>query len=144
MVTSAQKILLYPTFYEGQEQKYYPGRLQPDIFMFGPEPTQQVWPHMEYMIKKFGNKFFMIGSDYVWPRVTNEFTKEKLKELGGEVVGELYIPFNTPQYEFGAARDPRLEGQHHLPHADRQRHREFPQAVRCRRHEQGLRPLDGG
>jgi urea transport system substrate-binding protein len=54
---------------------------------------------MEYMIKKFGKNFFMIGSDYVWPRVTNEFTKEKLRELGGQVVGELYIPFNTPQYE---------------------------------------------
>jgi urea transport system substrate-binding protein len=67
--------------------------------MFGPEPTQQVWPHMEYMTKQFGKKFFMIGSDYVWPRVTNEFTKEKLKELGGQVVGEVYIPFNTPQYE---------------------------------------------
>ena len=99
VVASADKVLLYPTFYEGQEQKYYPGVCNKNIFMFGPEPTQQVWPHMEYMIKHFGKKFFMIGSDYVWPRVTNEFTKEKLKELGGEVVGEVYIPFNTPQYE---------------------------------------------
>ncbi len=99
VVTSAKKVLLYPTFYEGQEQKYYPGVCNRDIFMFGPEPTQQVWPHMEYMVKKFGNKFFMIGSDYVWPRVTNEFTKEKLKALGGSVVGEVYIPFNTPQYD---------------------------------------------
>ncbi|MBX5453060.1 MAG: substrate-binding protein [Acidobacteriia bacterium] len=99
VVTAAKKVLLYPTFYEGQEQKYYPGVCNPDIFMFGPEPTQQVWPHMEYMMKNFGKKFFMIGSDYVWPRVTNEFTKEKLKELGGSVVGELYIPFNTPQYD---------------------------------------------
>lgn len=99
VVTSANKVLLYPTFYEGQEQQYYPGVCNKNIFMFGPEPTQQVWPHMEYMTKKFGKKLFMIGSDYVWPRVTNEFTKEKLKELGGEVVGELYIPFNTPQYD---------------------------------------------
>ena len=99
VVAAANKVLLYPTFYEGQEQKYYPGVCDKNIFMFGPEPTQQVWPHMEYMTKHFGKKFFMIGSDYVWPRVTNEFTKEKLKELGGEVVGELYIPFNTPQYD---------------------------------------------
>ncbi|MBV9533195.1 MAG: substrate-binding protein [Bradyrhizobium sp.] len=99
VVASANKVLLYPTFYEGQEQKYYPGVCNKNIFMFGPEPTQQVWPHMEHMTKQFGKKLFMIGSDYVWPRVTNEFTKEKLKELGGEVVGEVYIPFNTPQYE---------------------------------------------
>jgi urea transport system substrate-binding protein len=67
--------------------------------MFGPEPTQQVWPHMEYMMNNFGKKFFMIGSDYAWPRVTNLVTKRKLEELGGEVVAEVYIPFNTPQYE---------------------------------------------
>lgn len=99
VVTSANKILLYPTFYEGQEKEYHPGVCNKNIFMFGPEPTQQVWPHMEHMMNAFGKKFFMIGSDYAWPRVTNLVTKRKLEELGGEVVGEVYIPFNTPQYE---------------------------------------------
>jgi urea transport system substrate-binding protein len=109
VVKSANKVLLYPTFYEGQEQEYYPGVCNPNIFMFGPEPTQQVWPHMEYMMKNFGKKFFMIGSDYAWPRVTNQVTKKKLNELGGKVVGEVYIPFNTPQYE-SALRDIRNSG----------------------------------
>jgi urea transport system substrate-binding protein len=109
VVKAADKILLYPTFYEGQEKKYAPGVCNSNIFMFGPEPTQQVWPHMEYMTKKYGKKFFMIGSDYAWPRVTNEVTKQKLNELGGEVVGEVYIPFNTPQYE-SVLRDIRSSG----------------------------------
>ena len=99
IVKQADKILLYPTWYEGQIKEYYPGVCNPNIFMFGPEPTQQVWPFMEYMVNKFGKRFFMIGSDYAWPQVTNLFTKERLKELGGEVLGEVYIPFNTPQYE---------------------------------------------
>ncbi|MFH0789338.1 MAG: substrate-binding protein [Pseudomonadota bacterium] len=99
VVKSANKILLYPTFYEGQEQNYYPGVCNKNIYMFGPEPTQQVWPFLEYMIKKFGKKFFLIGSDYAWPRVTNLVTKRKLEKVGGQVVGEVYIPFNTPQYE---------------------------------------------
>ena len=109
VVTSANKILLYPTFYEGQEKEYYPGVCNKNMFMFGPEPTQQVWPHLEYMINKFGKKFFMIGSDYAWPRVTNQVTKRRLLELGGEVVGEVYIPFNTPQYE-SVLRDIRASG----------------------------------
>jgi urea transport system substrate-binding protein len=54
---------------------------------------------MEQMVKEHGKKFYMIGSDYAWPQVTNLFTKEKLQELGGEAVAEVYIPFNTPQYE---------------------------------------------
>ncbi len=109
VVKAADKILLYPTWYEGQEKKYAPGVCNSNIFMFGPEPTQQVWPHLEYMTKKYGKKFFMIGSDYAWPRVTNDVTKQKLKELGGEVVGEVYIPFNTPQYE-SVLRDIRSSG----------------------------------
>jgi urea transport system substrate-binding protein len=99
VVKAADKILLYPTWYEGQIKDYYPGVCNPNIFMFGPEPTQQVWPFMEQMVKEHGNKFYMIGSDYAWPQVTNLFTKEKLQELGGEAVAEVYIPFNTPQYE---------------------------------------------
>lgn len=98
VVTQADKLLLYPTFYEGQSQTYYPGVCNPNIFMFGPEPSEQVWPHLQYILKKHGRKFFMVGSDYVWPRETNRLTKEKLTQLGGSVVGEIYIPFNTPQY----------------------------------------------
>lgn len=116
VVASSNKILLYPTFYEGQEKEYYPGVCNKDIFMFGPEPTQQVWPHMDYMIKKYGKKFFMIGSDYAWPRVTNQVTKQKLKELGGQVVGEVYIPFNTPQYE-SVLRDIRGSGANIIFHS---------------------------
>lgn len=109
VVAQSNKILLYPTFYEGQETEYFPGVCNKNIFMFGPEPTQQVWPHMEYMMKTHGKKFFMIGSDYAWPRVTNKVTKQKLAQLGGSVVGEVYIPFNTPQYE-SVLRDIRSSG----------------------------------
>jgi len=109
VVAAADKVLLYPTFYEGQQQKYHPGVCNPNIFCFGPVPSQQVWPHMKYMTDNFGKKFFMIGSDYAWPRVTNEVTKTKLEELGGEVVGEVYIPFNTPQYQ-SVLRDIRKSG----------------------------------
>lgn len=98
VATQADKLLLYPTFYEGQSQKFFPGVCNPNVFMFGPEPSEQVWPHLEYMVKKHGGKFFMIGSDYVWPQETNRLTKQRLEELGGSVVGEVYIPFNTPQY----------------------------------------------
>ncbi|MDH3608130.1 MAG: substrate-binding protein [Gammaproteobacteria bacterium] len=109
VVKSANKVLLYPTFYEGQEKEYYPGVCNKNIFMFGPEPTQQVWPHLEFIMKTYGKKFFMIGSDYAWPQVTNLVTKRKLDELGGEVVGEVYIPFGTPQYE-SVLRDIRKSG----------------------------------
>jgi urea transport system substrate-binding protein len=99
VVQQSGKILLYPTWYEGQSQEFFPGVCNKNIFMFGPEPSQQVWPFIDYVMKNHGKKFFLIGSDYAWPRETNKMFKEKFAELGGEVVGEVYIPFNTPQYE---------------------------------------------
>ena len=116
VATQANKVLLYPTFYEGQEKEYFPGVCNKNIFMFGPEPTQQAYPFMEFMTNKFGKKFFMIGSDYVWPRVTNLVTKRKIDELGGEVVAEVYIPFNTPQYDF-VLRDIRNSGANIIYHS---------------------------
>jgi urea transport system substrate-binding protein len=116
VATQANKILLYPTFYEGQEGEYYPGVCNKNIFMFGPEPTQQVWPFMDHMMKQFGQKFFLIGSDYVWPRVTNLVTKRKISELGGEVVAEVYVPFNTPQYD-SVLRDIRNSGANIIFHS---------------------------
>lgn len=116
VATQANKILLYPTFYEGQEKEYFPGVCNKNIFMFGPEPTQQAYPFLEYMMNKFGKKFFLIGSDYVWPRVTNLVTKRKIAELGGEVVAEVYIPFNTPQYD-SVLRDIRNSGANIIYHS---------------------------
>lgn len=109
VVTQANKLMLYPTFYEGQSQDFYPGVCNKNIFMIGPEPSQQVWPHVEYMVRNYGRKFFLIGSDYAWPRETNKMFKEKFAEYDGEVVGEVYIPFNTPEYE-SVLRDIRNSG----------------------------------
>ena len=36
IVKAANKLLLYPTWYEGQIKEYYPGVCNPNIFMFGP------------------------------------------------------------------------------------------------------------
>ena len=99
VVQQSGKLLMYPTWYEGQSKEFFPGVCNKNIFMFGPEPSQQVWPHVEYVMKNHGKKFFLIGSDYAWPRETNKMFKEKFAEFGGEVGGEVYIPFNTPEYE---------------------------------------------
>jgi urea transport system substrate-binding protein len=109
VVAQADKLMFYPTFYEGQSQDFYPGVCNKNMFMIGPEPSQQVWPHIEYMVKNYGKKFFLIGSDYAWPRETNKMFKEKFAEYDGEVVGEVYVPFNTPEYE-SVLRDIRNSG----------------------------------
>lgn len=40
-------------------------------------------------------KFFLVGSDYIWPHCVNEITKDQIKALGAECVGESYILFGS-------------------------------------------------
>jgi len=98
VITQEDTILLYPTFYEGQDQENSPGTCNDLIFMFGPVPSQQAGPWMDRMTSEHGKKFYMVGSDYVWPQVTNQRVKSALDELGGSVVNEEYIPLGTSDF----------------------------------------------
>ena len=75
--------------YEGLEQS-------PNIIYTGAAPNQQVIPALSWCYEKLkARKFFLVGSDYVWPHCVNEIAKDQLKALGAECVGESYILFGS-------------------------------------------------
>ncbi|MEC7393145.1 MAG: urea ABC transporter substrate-binding protein [Cyanobacteriota bacterium] len=90
---SKEAFLYYPIQYEGQE-------CSNNIFYTGATPNQQSEPATKFMYEKSpaaGKPFFLVGSDYVFPRTSNTITKEQLKSLGGEVVGEDYLPLGNTE-----------------------------------------------
>ena len=90
---SKNAFLYYPIQYEGQE-------CSNNIFYTGATPNQQSEPATFFMYKNSpaaGKPFFLVGSDYVFPRTSNTITKEQLKSLGGEVVGEDYLPLGNTE-----------------------------------------------
>ncbi len=78
-------LLFYPVQYEGLEQS-------PNIVYNGATPNQQVMPAVSYALANFGPRVFLVGSDYVFPRTANAIIRDQVAALGGEIVGELYIP----------------------------------------------------
>ena len=44
------------------------------------------------------NKFFLLGSDYVFPRTANKIIKAQLEASGGQTVGEEYTPLGHTDY----------------------------------------------
>jgi urea transport system substrate-binding protein len=64
-------------------------------------PNQQAEPAVDWLMKNFGGKFgkkvYLVGSDYVYPRTANTIIKEQMKALGGETVGEDYIPLGNTE-----------------------------------------------
>ena len=78
-------LLIYPVQYEGLEESPY-------VFYMGPAPNQQIIPAVQWAVKEKNYKtFFLVGSDYVFPRSANAIIKDQLKKLGAKVVGEEYL-----------------------------------------------------
>ena len=82
-------LLVYPVQYEGIEES-------PNVIYTGAAPNQQIIPAVKWAYA-FENKrrFFLVGSDYVFPRVAHAIIKDQLKELGAELVGEAFLPLGS-------------------------------------------------
>jgi len=88
---SKDHMLWYPVQYEGQE-------CSKNIFYTGAAPNQQIEPSVDWLLKEFpGKPFFLVGSDYVFPRTANTIIKAQLEAKGGKVVGEDYIPLGDTE-----------------------------------------------
>jgi len=44
---------------------------------------------------RFGSRIYLVGSDYVFPRVAHWLIRKQVALLGGEVVGERYLPLGS-------------------------------------------------
>ena len=85
-------MLYYPTFYEGLEQS-------PNVIYTGQEATQQILAGLDWVTKTKGAKsFYLLGSDYIWPRTSNKIARKHIEKLGFEVVGEDYYPLGHTQF----------------------------------------------
>jgi urea transport system substrate-binding protein len=88
VVEKHNHLLVYPMAYEGLEQSL-------NIIYTGAAPNQQIIPAVKWSFDNLGKKFFLVGSDYVWPHSVNAIVKDQLKALGAELVGEDYIFFGS-------------------------------------------------
>jgi len=84
-------LLWYPVQYEGLEQS-------PHIFYTGSCPNQQVEPAVQWLLDQDKQRFFLVGSDYVFPRTVNKIIKGNLRQVGGTAVGEAYTPLGATDF----------------------------------------------
>ena len=84
-------LLFYPVQYEGLETS-------PNIFYTGATTNQQIVPAVEYLLNEGKTKFYLLGSDYVFPRTSNLIINKQLEAAGLEAVGEEYTPLGHTEY----------------------------------------------
>ncbi len=90
-------LLYYPVQYEGEE-------LSKNVFYTGAAPNQQAIPAVEYLMSKDGGgakRWFLLGTDYVYPRTTNKILRAFLKSKGVDEkdIEEIYTPFGHSDYQ---------------------------------------------
>ena len=78
-------LLFYPVQYEGQE-------CSRNVFYFGATPNQQVEPGIRWLVDNGSTDFFLVGSDYVYPRTANAIIEAQIATLGARVAGVRYVP----------------------------------------------------
>ena len=101
-------LLFYPVQYEGEE-------MSPNIFYTAEAVNQQATPAVDYLIEEGKKKFYLIGTDYVYPQTTNLILLEYLlskgvpienigggftKDADGKIISAgKYTPFGHTDYQ---------------------------------------------
>jgi urea transport system substrate-binding protein len=85
-------LLFYPVQYEGLEQS-------PDIIYTGAAPNQQLIPMVAWALRHHGKRAYLIGSDYIFPRMANQIIKKLLVAQSGELLAEHYVPLGEQHFE---------------------------------------------
>ena len=84
-------LLWYPVQYEGMESSS-------NIVYTGAAPNQQIVPAIDYLLEQGYKKFFLLGSDYVFPRTANMIINAQLEAKGAKAVGEEYADMDQTDF----------------------------------------------
>jgi urea transport system substrate-binding protein len=91
VVETHNSLLWYPLQYEGLE-------CSPNIFYTGSCLNQQVEPAVSWSLQHCGQRFYLVGSDYNFPRTANKLIYAQLSLAGGTVVGEDYVSMEAENF----------------------------------------------
>src|SRR5699024_1115840 len=86
-----EMLYFYNNQYEGGVASKY-------TFPTGAVPEHQVMTVMEYMIDNYGDKVYTIAADYNFGQITADWVRVATEELGGEILGEEFIPLGESQF----------------------------------------------
>ena len=89
---------IYTPVYEGGERT-------PGVMAIGETPRWQSRPAINWLAEiKKASRWYLIGSDYVWPWQSHRAVKKYISEAGGQVVGEEFVPVGEDNHEPHLAR----------------------------------------
>jgi branched-chain amino acid transport system substrate-binding protein len=99
IVEKWNKILFYPTLYEGFE-------FSNNIIYSGAAPNQNSVQLAEFMTANFGARVYLIGSNYIYPYESNRIMSDLvLQRPNSSKVGERYVKLDASERDFQLIMD---------------------------------------
>ncbi|RCG32685.1 nitrile hydratase [Sphaerisporangium album] len=85
-VTAGTVPFVYTPPYEG-------GARRPGVYFLGEPASRQVGPGLDWLVdNRRARRWFLLGNDYVWPRLVHASARAHLRARGATVVGERFVP----------------------------------------------------
>ncbi len=85
-------LYFYPTYYEGFE-------CSKNVVYTGAVPNQQLSNFIPWIINTLGKKkFFIVGSNYIYPREMSKVSKILIEQNGGEWVDDQYLELGHSEW----------------------------------------------
>ena len=88
----------YPTVYFYNEQ-YEGGVCDKLVFCTGVTPAQQLGVLVPWAAKQRGKKVYTLAADYNYGHISADWVKVYLRQAGGELAGEEFIPLDVVNFD---------------------------------------------
>jgi branched-chain amino acid transport system substrate-binding protein len=87
VVENYNGLLWYPTLYEGYE-------FSDNVIYTGAAPNQNSAFLAQYLLNSSASRFYLVGSNYIYPYESNRIMRDLVEKSGRNVVAEKYLPLN--------------------------------------------------
>ena len=91
IMNKAKQLYFYNNQYEG-------GVCDSNVFVTGAVPEQQFSTLVPWLMEKYGKRVYTIAADYNFGQISAEWVRKIVKENGGTMVGEEFIPLSVSQF----------------------------------------------
>src|SRR5580698_2460704 len=93
VVEAHRGLLFYPTLYEGFEYSRH-------CIYTGAAPNQNSIQLARFLLSTYGNRFLLVGSNYIYPYESNRLMADFVRQSRGEVLDEIYVPLEAGPQDF--------------------------------------------
>lgn len=90
-------LLFYPVQFEGLEDSK-------NIIYLGVTPNQQLITATSWALDNIGKRFFVVGSDYIYPKASLQILEDYLPRQGAQIIGQELIPLSNQNFSSTVAK----------------------------------------